>query len=305
MAYAGHRYAVVTLVTSDSYLPGALVALNSLLDAEGVSPSPTARNFATVCLATPATLGHASSCVPLTRDNAAKRFPPMSNHDNPEKEKSHQARQQNGLREALFALAALIEEKLHPLYETDRQTSKRLDRTGCTIEIALLDDLCNLNDFLKNDRQMYDGAAKRLSPANITKMSVALVWPLNAVIAGSISQVHTLSMLRLLAGLPDGIAHDYRSLEDLIRTRDLFRRLLHTKLVALAAEMAEEDLQGQALTALRAALKNDLHFGADESSMMTQVAKLDCEFLEQDNKHATRLAPHVLLMALATTPLTT
>ncbi|GAA5987163.1 hypothetical protein JCM10908_001056 [Rhodotorula pacifica] len=60
MAYDGHRYAVVTLVTSDSYLPGALVALNSLLDAEGVSPSPTARNFATLCLATPATLGHAS-----------------------------------------------------------------------------------------------------------------------------------------------------------------------------------------------------------------------------------------------------
>lgn len=56
----GHRYAVVTLVTSDSYLPGALVALNSLLDAEGAPPSPTARAFATVCLATPASVGHAT-----------------------------------------------------------------------------------------------------------------------------------------------------------------------------------------------------------------------------------------------------
>lgn len=54
----GPRYAVVTLVTSDSYLAGALVALSSLLDAEG--GSPTAREFATVCLATPQTVGHAT-----------------------------------------------------------------------------------------------------------------------------------------------------------------------------------------------------------------------------------------------------
>lgn len=56
----GPRYAVVTLVTSDSYLAGALVALSSLLDAEGASASPTAREFATVCLATPQTVGHAT-----------------------------------------------------------------------------------------------------------------------------------------------------------------------------------------------------------------------------------------------------
>lgn len=56
----GPRYAVVTLVTSDSYLAGALVALSSLLDAEGAPASPTAREFATVCLATPQTVGHAT-----------------------------------------------------------------------------------------------------------------------------------------------------------------------------------------------------------------------------------------------------
>ena len=56
----GPRYAVVTLVTSDSYLAGALVALSSLLDAEGASASPTAREFATVCLATPQSVGHAT-----------------------------------------------------------------------------------------------------------------------------------------------------------------------------------------------------------------------------------------------------
>lgn len=60
MASDGHRHAVVTLVTSDSYLAGALVALNSLLDAESASASPTARAFATVCLATPASLAHST-----------------------------------------------------------------------------------------------------------------------------------------------------------------------------------------------------------------------------------------------------
>lgn len=50
--------AVVTLVTTDNYLPGALVALRSLLDAEGAAPSPTSRAFATVALVTPATVGH-------------------------------------------------------------------------------------------------------------------------------------------------------------------------------------------------------------------------------------------------------
>lgn len=45
--------AFVTLLTSDSYLPGALVALQSLLEAEGPNP---AIPFETVCLVTPATV---------------------------------------------------------------------------------------------------------------------------------------------------------------------------------------------------------------------------------------------------------
>ncbi|GJN89831.1 hypothetical protein Rhopal_002820-T1 [Rhodotorula paludigena] len=48
--------AFVTLVTSDQYLPGALVTLHSLLDVEDTR----SRAFATVCLATPATLSHAT-----------------------------------------------------------------------------------------------------------------------------------------------------------------------------------------------------------------------------------------------------
>lgn len=50
-------FAVATLLTSDSYLPGALTAIQSLLDVEGASPS---RPFDTVCILTPATVGHES-----------------------------------------------------------------------------------------------------------------------------------------------------------------------------------------------------------------------------------------------------
>ncbi|GAA5871368.1 hypothetical protein JCM1840_004425 [Sporobolomyces johnsonii] len=51
--------AVVTLLTSDSYLPGALTAINSLLDAEQYTPHAQ-RKFDTVCLVTPATVGHSA-----------------------------------------------------------------------------------------------------------------------------------------------------------------------------------------------------------------------------------------------------
>ncbi|KAM0746485.1 nucleotide-diphospho-sugar transferase [Meredithblackwellia eburnea MCA 4105] len=53
----GSQFAVVTLLTSDSYLPGALTAINSLLDVEGSTPANT---FDTVCLVTPASVGHDS-----------------------------------------------------------------------------------------------------------------------------------------------------------------------------------------------------------------------------------------------------
>ncbi|GAA5868169.1 hypothetical protein JCM8547_003367 [Rhodosporidiobolus lusitaniae] len=47
-------YAVVTFVSSDSYLPGALTSLQSLLDVDDPS------KFDTVCLVTPSTVGHRS-----------------------------------------------------------------------------------------------------------------------------------------------------------------------------------------------------------------------------------------------------
>jgi glycogenin glucosyltransferase len=49
-------FAFVTLLTSDSYLPGALTSINSLLDVEGAQH----REFDTVCLVTPSTVGQAS-----------------------------------------------------------------------------------------------------------------------------------------------------------------------------------------------------------------------------------------------------
>lgn len=45
--------AFVTLITTDAYVPGALVTVHSVLEAEGASP---AHPFETVCLVTPATL---------------------------------------------------------------------------------------------------------------------------------------------------------------------------------------------------------------------------------------------------------
>jgi hypothetical protein len=49
--------AFVTLLTSDSYLAGALTAIHSVLDAEGVQ---LRRAFETVCLVTPATVSQAA-----------------------------------------------------------------------------------------------------------------------------------------------------------------------------------------------------------------------------------------------------
>ena len=51
-------FAFVTLITTDSYLPGALTCVKSLLDAEG--NDPTNKKFHTVCLVTPSTVAHAS-----------------------------------------------------------------------------------------------------------------------------------------------------------------------------------------------------------------------------------------------------
>lgn len=48
-------YAVVTLLTSDSYLPGAINTLNSLLDVE-----PDRSRFTTLALVTPSTISHTS-----------------------------------------------------------------------------------------------------------------------------------------------------------------------------------------------------------------------------------------------------
>lgn len=50
------RRAFVTLLTSDSYLAGALTCINSLLDVEGAA----SQGFDTVCLVTPATVGQSS-----------------------------------------------------------------------------------------------------------------------------------------------------------------------------------------------------------------------------------------------------
>ncbi|KDE09108.1 hypothetical protein MVLG_00823 [Microbotryum lychnidis-dioicae p1A1 Lamole] len=47
--------AFVTLLTSDSYLPGCLTMINSLLDVEGAKGRA---DYETVCLVTPATVGH-------------------------------------------------------------------------------------------------------------------------------------------------------------------------------------------------------------------------------------------------------
>lgn len=50
-------YAFVTLLTTDTYLAGALTAVNSILDLESID---SVKTFETVCLVTPATVGHKS-----------------------------------------------------------------------------------------------------------------------------------------------------------------------------------------------------------------------------------------------------
>lgn len=51
------RFAFVTLLTSDSYLAGALTTINSVLDVEPFTRHED-RTFDTVCLVSPATVGH-------------------------------------------------------------------------------------------------------------------------------------------------------------------------------------------------------------------------------------------------------
>lgn len=49
-------YAFVTLVTSDAYLPGALVVASALRDVHPSPPEPPEVAFQTVCLVTPETV---------------------------------------------------------------------------------------------------------------------------------------------------------------------------------------------------------------------------------------------------------
>ena len=49
-------YAFVTLVTSDSYLPGALALVAALKDLHPSPPPPPEVDFQTVCLVTPETV---------------------------------------------------------------------------------------------------------------------------------------------------------------------------------------------------------------------------------------------------------
>ena len=49
-------YAFVTLVTSDSYLPGALALVAALNELHPVPPTPPEVDFQTVCLVTPETV---------------------------------------------------------------------------------------------------------------------------------------------------------------------------------------------------------------------------------------------------------
>ena len=50
-------------------------------------------------------------------------------------------------------------------------------------------------------------------------MTVALVWPLNAAIAGPLASAQNLSLDDLLAGIPTYIAGYFHSYQELVKTR--------------------------------------------------------------------------------------
>lgn len=50
-------YAFVTLLTSDSYLPGVLTLVAALRDVHADAPNPPHPPFQTVCIITPETIG--------------------------------------------------------------------------------------------------------------------------------------------------------------------------------------------------------------------------------------------------------
>jgi glycogenin len=56
MAISSTPYAFVTLISSDSYLPGALALVAALKDVHPTPPVPPEIDFQTVCLVTPETV---------------------------------------------------------------------------------------------------------------------------------------------------------------------------------------------------------------------------------------------------------
>lgn len=60
VSMADGPFACATLLTSDSYLPGALALVAALADVHRGAPTPPERSFTTVCLVTPETLDAAS-----------------------------------------------------------------------------------------------------------------------------------------------------------------------------------------------------------------------------------------------------
>ncbi|KWU41625.1 hypothetical protein RHOSPDRAFT_36829 [Rhodotorula sp. JG-1b] len=138
----------------------------------------------------------------------------------------HKASLLASARKILLMIVNIVRAKVPQVYLSGRQTCMRPDRS-CSVEVALLDDLLNLDryahDFLERPSSCF-------GPERAAKMTVALVWPLNAAIAGPLASAQNLSLDDLLAGIPTYIAGYFHSYQELVKTRDVFRHMLCARL---------------------------------------------------------------------------
>lgn len=159
------------------------------------------------------------------------------------------------------------------------------------------------------------------------RVTVALVWPLNAAIHGTLDSARTRPIAQLLQGLPVRLVGDYASYQAVIATRvrwpfsstcklsvltlicplqsvflDMFRTLLATEQAKIAGARSKETGAKDLLRFLR----DNLHLDDDKlSRTMEDLSRLDIEVEEADQGYLQALQVPSLSVLTEPLPITT
>lgn len=138
-------------------------------------------------------------------------------------------------------------------------------------------------------------------------MTVALVWPLNAVIAGPLASAQNISLDNLLTGIPTDIAADFRSYPQLVETRvsvlripvrahisredltydcsmqNVFRHMLCTRIQAAQKIITDSGYKTVTTCRLLSVMHDYLHLDNDDMPQSMQaISRLDVGVTDED-----------------------